>query len=77
MQPRLDRVWDDWPDMPNSVSGHDKLSPKAEVHDYDRSPEADLMDTVAHLQLEVETLKFVQSAPPALARRTLPDWLGN
>ena len=29
------------------------------------------MDTVAHLQLEVEALKFVQSAPPALAKRTL------
>ena len=30
------------------------------------------MDTVAHLQLEVEALKFLQSAPTALARRTLP-----
>ena len=53
--------------MPN----YDKLSPKAEVHDSDRSPEADLVDTVAHLQLEVEALKFVQSAPPALAKRSV------
>ena len=30
------------------------------------------MDMVAHLQLEVEALKFVQSAPPAMARRSLP-----
>ena len=30
------------------------------------------MDTVAHLQLEVEALKFVQSAPQALAKKTLP-----
>ena len=30
------------------------------------------MDTVAHLQLEVEALRFVQSAPPVLAKRTLP-----
>ena len=29
------------------------------------------MDTVAHLQLEVEALKFVQSAPPALAMKSL------
>ena len=71
-RPGFDRVWDDWPDMPNSVPSHDKLSPKAEVHDSDKSPRADLMDTVAHLQLEVEALKFVQSAPPALAKRTLP-----
>ena len=42
------------------------------MHDSDRSPEADFMDTVAHLQLEVEVLKFVQSAPPALAKRTQP-----
>ena len=36
------------------------------------SPEADLIDTVANLQLEVEALKFVQSAPLVLAKRTLP-----
>ena len=71
-RPGFDRVRNDWPDMPNSVPSHDKLSPKAEVHASDRSPEADLMETVAHLQLKVEALKFVQSAPPALAKRTLP-----
>ena len=43
-----------------------------EVHDFDRSPEADVIDTVAHLQLEVEALKFVQAAPLALTWRTLP-----
>ena len=35
-----------------------------------RSP--DLMDTVAHLQLEVEALKFVQSRPSMLDMKTLP-----
>ena len=30
------------------------------------------MDMVAHLQLEVEALKFVQSAPSTLAMKTLP-----
>ena len=30
------------------------------------------MDTVAHLQLEVEALTFVQSGPSALAMQTLP-----
>ena len=52
------------------MPSYEKLSPKAEVHNSDRSPEADLMDTVAHLQFEV--LKCVQSAPPALAKRALP-----
>ena len=59
-QPVLVRLVDDPPDMPNSVPGHDRLPPRAEVYDSIRSPEADLMDTVAHLQLEVETLNFVQ-----------------
>ena len=57
--------------MPNSVPNYRRLSPKTEECDSQRSPEADLMDTVVHLQLEVEALKFVQSAPPALAKRTL------
>ena len=56
--------------MPNSVPDYDKLPPRADVYDFDRSPEADLMDTVAHLPLEVEVLKFVQSTPAALAVRT-------
>ena len=45
-QSGLDRLRDDLPDMPNSVSGHDKLPPRTEVHDFNRSPEANLMDTV-------------------------------
>ena len=57
--------------MPNSVTNYGRLSPKIEEGDAQRSLEADLMDTVAHLQLEVEVLKFVQSVPPALAKRTL------
>ena len=69
-RPGFDRVRDDWPDMPNSVQSCDKLSQRAEVHDSDRSPEADL-DTVVLQQLEVEALKFVQSAPPTLAKRIL------
>ena len=53
------------------MPGCDKLPPRADVYDFDRSPKAELMDTVAHLQLEVEALMFVQSVPPALAMRTL------
>ena len=49
---------------------HDKMPPRAEGYDSIRSPEADLLDMVAHLQLEVEELKFVQSGPK-LARKTL------
>ena len=45
--------------MPNSVPYYGRLSPKTEECDSQRSPEADLMDTVAHLQLEAEALKFV------------------
>ena len=58
--------------MPNTVPDYDKLPLRADVHDFDWSLEADLMDTVAHLQLEVEVLKCVQSTPPTLAVRTLP-----
>ena len=54
------------------MHGYDKLPPRADEYDFDRSPEANVMDTVVHLQLEVEVLKFVQSAPLALAMRTLP-----
>ena len=63
--PVLDRLGDDLSGMPNLR--HDKLPPRAI-----RSPEADMMDTVAHLQLDVETLKFVQSGPSTLARKILP-----
>ena len=67
--PVLDRLGDDISDMPNLR--HDKLLPRAEGYDSIRSPEADLMDTVAHLQ-DVEALKFVQARPSTLARKTLP-----
>ena len=50
---------DEWPDVTNSVPSYGRLS-----------PEAELIDTVAHLQLEIEALKFEQSAPPALAKKT-------
>ena len=56
--------------MPNLM--HDKLPPWAEGYDSIGSPEADLMDTVAHLQLDVEALKFVQSGPSTLVMKTLP-----
>ena len=36
------------------------------------TPDADLMDTEANLELEVEALKFVQSGPSTLVRKTLP-----
>ena len=38
--------------MPTSTPGYDR--PRTEVYESPRSPEADLMDTVVHLQLEVE-----------------------
>ena len=42
----------------------DKLKPgRNYMYDSHGPPEADLMDTVAHLQLEVATLKSVQSEP--------------
>ena len=43
-----------------------------EEYDSHRSLGTELMDMVAHLQLEVEALKFEQSAPPALTKKTLP-----
>ena len=54
-QPVFDRVMDDPPDMPTPVHRYDQLSPKTELYDY-RPPEADLMDTVMQLQLEVDML---------------------
>ena len=71
-QPVLDRLMDDPSNMPNAVPGYDRLPPRTEVCDSHRSPEPDLMDTVAHLQLEVEALKFVQSGPSTLHMKTLP-----
>ena len=38
----VDRLRDNLPDMPNSVPGYDKLPPRADVYDIDRSPEAEL-----------------------------------
>ena len=66
----MDTAGDDLSDMTNLK--HDKLPPRAEGYDSIRSPEANLMDTMAHLQLEVKALKFVQSGPSTLARKTLP-----
>ena len=58
---------DEWPDVPNSVPSYERLSPKMEEYDSHKSLEAELMGTVAHLQLE-----FAPSVLPALAKRTLP-----
>ena len=52
--------------MPTPVHGYDQLPPKTELYDH-RPPEAHLMDTVMHLQLEVDALKFVQSGPSTSA----------
>ena len=71
-RPGYDRVLDEWPDAPNSVPSYVRPSRKTEEFDSHRSPGAELMDTVAHLQLEVEALKLEQSTPPPLAKRTLP-----
>ena len=69
-RPGCDRVWDEWPDAPNSVSSYVRLSPSTEEFDSHRLQEAELVDTVAHLQLEIEALKLEQSAPPGLAMKT-------
>ena len=62
-----DRLRNEWPDAPNSVSSYVRLSPRTEEFDSHRSQEAELIDTVDHLQLEIEALTFEQSAPPVLA----------
>ena len=62
-QPVLDRLGDDLSDMTNLQ--HDKLPPRAEGYDSIRSPEANLMDTMAHLQ----TLP-VQSKPVAFTSQS-------
>ena len=71
--PMLDRLGDDLSDMPNLR--HDELPPKAEGYDSIRSPEADLMDTVAHLQLDVEAEVDrpvrIRNAEPAVSRTEL------
>ena len=63
-QPMPDRFMDDPPDMPYPVHDYDRLPPRVEMGDsyklhmlshvevintYNRPPEADYMDTVAHL----------------------------
>ena len=58
-------------DLPNSMPGYNGLPPRAKVHDSFRSPETDLMDMVAHLQLKVDAL-FIQSGPSTLAMKTMP-----
>ena len=45
--PVPDRLRDD---LTNSVPGYERLPQRAEVYNSIRSPEADLMDMVAHLQ---------------------------
>ena len=51
---------------------HDELPGRAKGYDPIRSSEAELMDTMAHLQLDVEALKFGQLGQPTLARQTSP-----
>ena len=52
---------------------HDELPGRANGYDPIQSSEAELMDTVAHLQLEVDALKFGQLGQSTLARQTSPD----
>ena len=61
---------DDPPDMPTPVHRYDQLLLKTELFDY-RPPEADVMNTVMQLQLEVDMLKFVQSWPSTSAMKTM------
>ena len=51
---------------------HDELPGRAKGYDPIQSSEAELMDTMAHLQLEVEALKFGQLGKSTLARQTSP-----
>ena len=67
-----DRFMDDPSNMPTLVYRYDQLSLKTELYDFHSPPEADLMDTVAQLQLEVDALKSVQSGPSASATKTPP-----
>ena len=71
-QPVLIRFMDDPLDMPTPVHRYDQLPPNTELYDLHRPTEADLMDTVAQLQLEVDALKFVQSGPSTSATKALP-----
>ena len=71
-QPVPDRFMDDPPNMPTPVYRDYQLPLKTELYDVYMPPEADLMDKVAQLQLEVETLKFVQSGPSTSATETPP-----
>ena len=65
-----DRFMDDPPDMPYLVHDYDQLPPRIVMGDSHRPPEADLMDMVVHLQLEV--LKCVQSGPSRSVAKALP-----
>ena len=67
-----DRFIDDPPDMPYPVHDYDQLPPRVAMGDSYRPSKADLMDTVAHLQLEVEALMCVQSGPSTSATKALP-----
>ena len=63
---------DDPPNMPTPVHRYDQQPPQTELFDLHRPPEANLIDTVAHLQLEVDALKFVQSGPSTSATKVPP-----
>ena len=70
-QPGFDRFRDGLPNMTDSGS-HDELPGREKGYDPIRSSEAELMDTMAHLQLDVEALKFGQLGQSTLARQTPP-----
>ena len=85
-QPVTNRFAYELPTLPTSGHGrllprtrtqpeHDRFMddlPKTDLYDFHMSPEADLMDTMTQLQLEVDALKFVQSGPSMLATETPP-----
>ena len=48
-----------------------------DLYDLFMSSEAELTDTVAHMQLEVEALKFAQSGPSTLPKRGLRGSAGS
>ena len=72
-QPVINRSMYKLMTLPTPVDRHDRLPPRTEpVYDCCGPQQADLMDTVAQLQFEIDALKFVQPGQSTSATRTPP-----
>ena len=74
-QPVIDRSMYKLTTLPTPVDRHDRPPPRAgtePVYDFNRPQQADLMDTVAQLQFEIDALKFVQPGQSTSAKGTPP-----